>query len=367
MLRSIAFLAALACLLSWGSAAIAEDDHSSGKYQVPNLPDVLDLTAETPASELPGWMKLGVNSEIWLPPLIESLEKQRPGRKVTVVALIQGPEGERYLVTRWVQHEWLVEYVDFHKVLVTREGRPYLKFLRRVNGQRDYEYAKIVKPTGRFSRISSAPVIVIELCSCGSDYRGHRLRLIEMRRNTVDITPDRIERVTDIVDLDGDGRSEIAAMDDRWAGMYDTRGAAGPRLPVILSAADRLRPACRDHAEALRRALNWNNKLAREDKYDCTRAESVAANLLIHAQLGEFDAALGKLDELNALLDPAGERCFTTAAESAAIFKEVIESARQSAAHDPSAQCLVSISDFRGGHAGAEARTKHMEDLATHE
>ena len=141
-----------------------------------------------------------------------------------------GSRNVRYLSVKWGGRKLLTPVVEIHKLVASADGSHRLYFMRQFSDV----IARLYPPTGQSLFRAEPTIAVVYLGSGGSGSRGYGLRLIQMARNTVDITPDWAGRVVDVVDLDGDGQFEVVAIDGRWAGFFDTRGSAGPHLPIVL-------------------------------------------------------------------------------------------------------------------------------------
>jgi hypothetical protein len=187
--------------------------------------------------------------------------------------------------------------------------------------------------------------------------------MIQMKRNTVDITPDWAGRVVDVADIDGDGRYEVVAMDDRWTGFFETSGSAGPFLPVVLDRVDgRFVPSCRKHAASYHR---WNDlsiqNLADPSSMAPYRAEDYASALLAYAQIGALaDARRAFTEMMNIVEDREHMPGWVDPRKTRQAFSAVLNGAEKYA----DAPCPVSAANVTGGHFGAEAVIEHFRFAA---
>jgi hypothetical protein len=123
------------------------------------------LVCERPLAEAP-YLKLGREAETWLPRLVDALDRNRPRYTPGQVALLGPPDGDQYLIVKWVEPDarstslwaWAIE---FHKVIRASDGRRRLKWLRSY----EEEYARLQAPTGRVLAPGEPPVAVMFLSS----------------------------------------------------------------------------------------------------------------------------------------------------------------------------------------------------------
>ena len=180
-----------------------------------------------------------------------------------------------------------------------------------------------------------------------------------MARNTVDITPDWAGRIVDVVDLNGNGQFEVVAIDGRWAGFFDSRGSAGPHLPIVLERKNRrFVPACAGYAEIYRKEVDRYERYAAEQGTpEPWIAEFLASALLAAAQVGKFSEADRLFSELKALYaDTSWEPYAPKAPTVVSEFSRVLEEAKR---HRKSA-CAASATGSRGGHHGSRRRAEHF-------
>jgi len=255
------------------------------------------LICERPLGDAP-YLKVGREAEPWLPRLVDALDRNRPQRyALGQVALLGPADGDRYLVVKWDEPDGFSPWwpMEFHKVIRGPDGRRRLKWLRGYA----HERARLLAPTGHALAPGEPPVAVMFLASGGSwangaGIDGYRLRLFQMTRNTVDISPDWAGRLIDVVDLDGDGRYEAVVDDPSWTLQVhpqDPQFDVGPLL-VLARRDGRFVHACRDFAGAYD-ALIRGALASAEDRY--RRGQLVAAALnaafFAYLQTGAFDEA----------------------------------------------------------------------------
>jgi len=192
-------------------------------------PDGAGSLVETPH------MKLGADAAPWLLPFVAVLMRNRPWEYwAETIALFSGGAGTQYLVVEWdAPRASGPGIIEFHKLLLGTDGRRRLKWLRSI----DYPYADISALSARTLFKGEAPVVVANLMDSGSAPYINEVRLIQLKRNSVDITPDWAGRVVNVVDLDGDGQFEVVTDNDHLIVMYNTL-VNGPFLPVILKRTD---------------------------------------------------------------------------------------------------------------------------------
>jgi hypothetical protein len=180
-----------------------------------------------------------------------------------------------------------------------------------------------------------------------------------MKRNTVDITPEWAGRIVDVVDMDGDGRYEVVAMDGSWRGNFSTAGSAGPLVPVVLDRVDgEFRPVCRKFSVIYRKWIaGFMESLTQEFATSATRAEDYADAMLAYAQIGAFADAHRALAQMTKMLeDRAHIPRWVDPQKTRQIYAAVLADAEK----HPDAPCPVSTGSAPGGHFGDEARIEHF-------
>lgn len=172
-------------------------------------------------------MHFGADAAPWLQQMQDVLKANRPRDwRLDSVALFDGAGGRRYVATFWGELHWTsrTTRVEFHRFAHDADGRARLYYYRTLTE----DSVELNHTSGQGLFPGEAPVAVVGVLSMGTAAIGSSLRLIQMKRNTVDITPDAAGRLIDMRDLDGDGTYEAISVDDGWTGFFDTRGAAGP-------------------------------------------------------------------------------------------------------------------------------------------
>ncbi len=344
----LAWMIGLVTALPAGSA-----DGGAKDYRFPV--DPYKSGPEATLRETPN-MKLGVGAAPSLPRIIEMLKANRPPRfRLQTVALFGGSRNVQYLAVEWGGQTEQTPVVEFHKLVTSAEGVKRLYFMRDFRDR----FAVIQPPTGVTVFRDEPAIAVVFLGSGGSGLWGYKLRLIQMARNTVDITPDWAGRIVDVVDLDGDGQFEVVAIDGRWAGFFDGRGSAGPHLPIVLERKNRLFvPACNGYAEIYRREVDLYERYAAERSApDPWKAEFLASALLSAAQIGAFSEADRLLSALKAVYDD--QTWEPTAAKAPIVIAEFSRVLADAKRYRASA-CAASATDSRGGHYGFIRRAEHF-------
>lgn len=152
--------------------------------------------------------------------------------------------------------------------------------------------------TGRIGVLSGKPVfkdgppvLILSVGGCGSAVECYRLHLYDLEGRGNDIVPASLGRVVDVVDLDKDGFYEVVTMLDEWA-IYDSRGAAGPHIPVVLTwEKGRFIPVCRNFKNLYQQEEAQLTKALATEEYYGYRFEYLTGLVLIAMQMGEKPAA----------------------------------------------------------------------------
>ncbi len=333
--------------------AIASTEGMAAEYKIPVYPQ--ETESERELRETPG-MKLGPRSAEWLPRFLEMLKANRPPRfRLVKVALFDGVTGGPYLAVIWRGETLQTPRIEFHRLVAAGEGGARIKYLRAL-ADRDVD---LVRPSGSEIFAGEPPVAIVHLGSGGSGLEGYRLRLIQMKRNTVDITPDWAGRVVEVADLDGDGEFETIAIDPQWAGYFDGRGAAGPHLPVVLARVNgAFVPACRTHAGIYRDRIGADLAYGRHPENPSPfRAEAIADALLAAAQIGAFAEARKMLAELGAFF--AGDQPLLSLPEARLVLNDYAKAIDQ-AEQVSDSQCPASAISGGGGHFGTGRRNQYF-------
>jgi len=299
------------CVSCWSSPSVAEAASAVDGEAGPQATDapaassldtgadhMLRPSADEGGAAEPPHLKLGVDAEPWLPRFMEVLEGNRPRDYVSgMVALIAGDRGARYLVVKWIDRfrpESMFPPLEFHKVVVAPGDERRLRWLRTFR-----EYPYLHELTRQVLFRGEPPVAVVNLWHGGSGTTGMRIRLIQLKRNSVDITPDWAGRLTDVVDLDGDGQYEAITDEWRWR---DGLAAIHAR-PVVEAVLSRVEGSfvhdCRRFADWYRDGAEGDRRLARDRRSaDYDVAPFLSRAFLGYVQGGLFDAARALLPEL---------------------------------------------------------------------
>jgi len=309
-------------------------------------------------------MKLGSKAAPWFPRTIETLKANRPPRfKLETVALLKGSQDIQYLAVKWGGLDLGSPIVEFHKLVPQAGGSHRLYFMRALGD----DIVHIRPPTGQTVFRGEPTIAVVDLGSGGSGVSGYRLRLIQLARNTVDITPDWAGRVVDVVDLNGDGQFEVVAIDDRWAGFFDGRGSAGPHLPIVLERKNRqFKPACAAYGAIYRKEIGLLNRkeigllkgyAEERTAPDPRKAEFLAGAMLAAAQIRWFVEADRLMSALKVLYaDTSWGPHDTKAPTVISEFARVLTDARRYQA----SPCAAMATGSRGGHHGFQRRAEQF-------
>ena len=248
------------------------------------------------------YMKLGRHAAPWVPRFVEVLQANRPPRwYADEFAVFKGAGGQEYFAVLWRGKERLIRtpQLEFHKLIRDPEGRTRLKYLREFS--HTFGSVSLVPPSGERIFPDEPPVAVVSIWEGGLSPSAFRTRLIQLKRNTVDITPP--FHVDKVVDIDGDGIYEVVAWDNRWLGSFDQRSAAGPHLPIVLKRENKkFHLACRlytdyykERAVALQDHRWITEFLPPGPEHEARRywlqSEGLVGALLSSAQIGAFDEA----------------------------------------------------------------------------
>jgi hypothetical protein len=274
------------------------------------------------------------------------------------IALFQGASEQQYLAVIW-NHASVEYQLEFHEIIPRASGRPQIRYLRNfVNGSVDLHPA-----SGKAVFPNEPTIAVVYETTGGTGIENYRLHLIQMKRNTVDITPEWAGRIVDVVDIDGDGRYEVVGMDDWWRGDFGGTGWSGPFLPIVVDRADgEFRPVCRKFTAVYRKWIDNSMQYSmRESATASTRATDYADAVLAYAQIGAFADAHRALAEMTKVMedrkhfpdwfDPQKKR---------QIFAAVLANAEK----HPDAQCPASTGDAPNGPFGPKSRLGHIRFTA---
>ena len=200
-------------------------------------------------------MKTGLNAAPWLPAFIDKIRPHRPPiYRLNQIVLIRSDASTSYLAILWggavMQTYW---HLEFHKVVELGNNR------RRIFHVRGYheDTISIEQQSGMRLVPGNPPIALVEIGGNGLAPQGYALRLFQMKRNTVDITPAWTDRIVDLADIDGDGTYELVTMNSGWIAAFSERSAAGPHLPVVLALeGGDFVPACRKYAAVYKRWID---------------------------------------------------------------------------------------------------------------
>jgi len=249
-------------------------------------------------------LSYGLEARPWLRKVLKILVKQRPPSfELSLSVVIKNYSSEEeYLLIEWVcQSCDFGKQLEIHKVFEKPEGGNGIKFLRQWKMHRT-TFLSFVEPTGLPLHPTGAPLIVVYEGSGGSGADGYSLTLIEARRNTVDMTPDWPGRVVAVRDIDGDNVLEIIGIDDRRFGLFDTRGSAGPHVPIVWVWVDgRPEPVCSSHKPLFDAYIKKIQMYLQEQPHIPAplHLELLAELTLASAQSGMLDRAFGFMSELD--------------------------------------------------------------------
>lgn len=331
-------------------AAVSEVAATEQKFyfrSVPDLPKV-EQSAAFPQA------RFGLHAAPWLSRIIKLIRKRRPPAfALDQVAVIDGAVGDRYLVFNWNGRDSIrPSRVEFHHVSSSHPGIR-LEYLRTVtNG----EYLSLVVPSGQ-EIFSGEPPIAVISGGGGSWALNYSIRLIQMKRNTVDITPGWAGRVVDVRDLDGDGVYEVITADDRWSGLFVGCGACGPFTAIVLRRKDgEFQPACREfashYAADQRHSIEFIEKQRGKGNFHTLGA--AASILMGQIQMGDLSAARNSLKALKTIAAREGYAKHVSRAER--VFAPLIEKARKF----KSSVCVLAATPDTGSHDGAIKRINHF-------
>jgi len=293
-------------------------------------------------------MKLGARAAPWLLPFVAVLMRNRPwDYRAETFALMTGEAGTQYLVVEWDGPPWFWAFpqVEFHKVVHGSDGRRKLKWLRGLGSER----ADLSPLSGRLLFEGEAPVAVVNLQGGGSAPYNNEVRLIQLKRNSVDITPDWAGRTVNVVDLDGDGRFEVVTS---GGNLFVNFGhlVNGPFVPVILARTDR-----RFVYDCRRFRGLFENRSRRVESFALEQANDPMGQLAWFAeaflgflQVGAFEDALRMQRRITKLAVERPDFRFT-----AEQIDEDLSSALDWVMKHPEKDCPVSAPDNPGGPNGA--------------
>jgi hypothetical protein len=358
MHRSLSFLTGAVLFMGVPWVSAAEEQHGAPAFYFQGMPDYYKLIEGTRSFARADF---GEGAAPWLPHVLDVLRWNRPPAfRIDSVGVFKGAGDSRYLVIDWNQGR-AAQFgrIEFHKV-ESESGRVRLKFLRETKP--DYN-PYLARPSGQLV-FPGQPTIAVIGYGSGSGYTNYALRLIQLKRNTLDITPDWAGRIVDVADLDKDGAFEVIAMDDRWARFFVSCGACGPSVPIVLTRiSGKFRPACKKfarfyHAD-IKETLLYVEKIRTENKFYISLYSSLAPNVLSLIQIGEFRKARKKL---NHLIRAAAEEGFPKHGKRAQrVFGQIIELAKKNHSY----QCVLSATKFPSDHKRTTERVEAFRKNST--
>jgi hypothetical protein len=234
--------------------------------------------------------RFGLDAAPWMPQIIAMMNQSRgPGHEPQQIMLMRGAGGQLYLVLSWRRH-WGKSWVEFYRVSELGDGRVRLTFLRQLDEPGTHF---IDRASGDRSFPGEAPVVVI-VAGGGNQDCDRTLHLIQLDRNTVEITPElHGMRLTNLLDLDGDGTAELISSVPGW-----TCAPRNGGIPVVLRRDDgRFVFACADFPELYQR---WRDELLREEQLFVPEP---ARDFYHRSREALMQAQAGRVDEGIALMN----------------------------------------------------------------
>ena len=321
------------------------------------------------------YMKLGRHAAPWVTRFVEVLKANWPPRWFAdEFAVFKGVQGQEYLAVLWRGQEGVIRtpILEFHKLIHDSEGGTKLKFLREFG--RSVRSVALEPPSGERIFPGEAPVAVVDVWGGGLHPTNFGKRLIQLKQNTVDITPP--IRVEKVVDIDGDGVYEVVVADDRWLGYFDMRSGAGPSLQMVLKREnENFHLACRRYAEFYKKRIvavldhRWITEFVaampepeRTARRNAVQAEEMANALLSFVQIGLFDEARKIYRKIEAHYD--GNKVVNGPPAKIVLrdFGEVLAQA-ETLGHTA---CPVLAVKSQGGHYGLVGRAESFRMKSTH-
>jgi hypothetical protein len=256
------------------------------------------------------FMKLGIHAAPWLPREISAMRsKQRVGYEPDTIALFRNTSGGQHLIIIWSRTS-----NDFDKARMIEE---YFRVdesadgnvrLVRVDEGEAYSVT-LVPPSGMAVFPNEPPVAVLLDYTGGAGWDSYQLGILEIGQKITGIgNPPMLKgtfRMTDVMDVDGDGKYELIYSDDGWSHYFSDRTTAGPYFPIIVERVNgKFELACRKHRAAYRRWIAERLEEAAKPQttlYD--RLEFFGNAVLGATQIGDFADARRYLDKLIANLE----------------------------------------------------------------
>jgi hypothetical protein len=240
----------------------------------------------------------------WLPRIVARLKSTaRRDVELKQYMLFRHNGAPTFLALTWDTHGYeYPELFELYRVRVISERNVRLNFVPVIKDLRYSDHMDIVEPSGRDIFGDGVARLFVEYACGGLDYTCHGMRILRLGHVPVDETPDWAGRVGRIIDLDGDGRAEVIASDDRWAHEFLDCSACGPDVAVVLKAEiSSYRHACRtfasNYAWTVRYAEQNGSQHEKDVPYLLQHASQAA---LEAAQSGDFATSTRILDETRA-------------------------------------------------------------------
>ena len=310
----------LVLLVSQAAASAEEHEDDRGMFAYRPATDLRDAAH----------VMTGREAAPWMPRVLDILQAPRgPSYRLDQVALFDGEGGQPYLVLTWSYgrrsgdfHSHMKNVIEFYRVSVDQQGRVLLTTMREIWSWS----AELVWPSGEEVFPGEPTLAVVDFSGGGSGPENSGYRLIQLKRNTVDITPDAFGRTHGFRDIDNDGVFEVVVHDMRWKSYFDSRGAAGPYVGTILERRDgAFVPACSEHINVYERRIVAGEAWLAEDKG--WPYEVRAGILLDNLQIGELADARVAYDQLREDTRPNHSQYVRGEAEVVADFGPVLEAA----------------------------------------
>lgn len=262
-----------------------------------------------------GYRWMGEPEPAWFPRVLATIQANRGWRfDLKQAGLFEGSGGRLYLLLGWSYEEdrshW--EGVEFHRVEIGAGETVHLTFLRQLWNI----YLDFGEPV---SIPGEAPAVVVRYDGNGSWSLLRGVRIIQLARNTVDITPDNYGQTVWFGhkdSFDPGGSAEVVArpfwfgvddtgtpvaevIDSRWTNLYSGAGGAGPFVSVVLErVAGAWKPACRHFPMAYKPFFIRDPAVPRELEHDEDWASLLAQSMFAHMQFGQLDEAHRDLEHL---------------------------------------------------------------------
>ena len=273
---------------------------------------------------------VGQNAAPWLSRVLDILQVPRgPNYHVEQVALFDGAEGQLFLVVNWSygegpnrDHYQIMNILEFYRADVDEQGRVHLTTLREIRAW----VVELVWPSGEEVFPGEPTVAVVKFVHGGSGHGASGYRLIQMKRNTVDITPDTFGRTHRFRDADDDGSFEVLVHESRWRDQFGTGGSSGPFVATILKRREGVFvPACREQASYYHNSIASREAwIAKENGWPY---ESLGGIIFDNLQIGNLDAAQAAYERLRIVTRPNHSQYVRSEADVIRDYFPVLEAA----------------------------------------